>query len=55
MICKYRDAENGICYLHSDLSYPLMEYCVDGPCPDEVLVKGLDGLKGRTTMTTFDE
>lgn len=38
MICKYRDAENGMCSLHSDLSYPLLEYCVEGPCPDEVLI-----------------
>ena len=38
MICKYRDAENGMCSLRSDLSYPLLEYCVEGPCPDEVLI-----------------
>lgn len=38
MICKYRDAENGVCSLHSDLSYPLLEYCVEGPCSDEVLI-----------------
>lgn len=38
MICKYCDAENGMCSLHSDLSYPLLEYCVEGPCPDEVLI-----------------
>nr|DAW94736.1 MAG TPA: hypothetical protein [Caudoviricetes sp.] len=47
MICKYRNAENSICSLHSDLTYPLWEYCVDGPCPDEVLVERLDGLKGE--------
>ena len=38
MICKYRDAENGMCSLRSDLSYPLLEYCVEGPCLDEVLI-----------------
>lgn len=38
MICKYCDAENGMCSLRSDLSYPLLEYCVEGPCPDEVLI-----------------
>jgi hypothetical protein len=38
MICKYRDAENDMCSLHSDLSYPLLEYCVESPCPDEVLI-----------------
>ena len=38
MICKYRDAENGMYSLRSNLSYPLLEYCVEGPCPDEVLI-----------------
>lgn len=55
MICKYRNAENDICSLHSDLTYPLWEYCVDGPCPDEVLVERLDGLKGGTSITKFDD
>lgn len=37
-LVRDRDAENGMCSLRSDLSYPLLEYCVEGPCPDEVLI-----------------
>ena len=35
--CVYKDTENGWCKLHSDWSEPMayIEYCVEGPCPDE--------------------
>lgn len=37
MICTHKDSETGWCKLHSDWSSPMpvIEYCVEGPCPDE--------------------
>lgn len=37
MNCIHKDTENGWCKLHSDWSSPMpvIEYCVEGPCPDE--------------------
>lgn len=55
MICKYRDAENGMCSLRSDLSYPLLEYCVEGPCPDEVLICNSCPLDGHCEFVVCRE
>ena len=55
MICKYRDAENGMCSLRSDLSYPLLEYCVEGPCPDEVLICNSCPLDGHCEFVKCKE
>lgn len=37
MNCIHKDTENGWCKLHSSWSEPMpvIEYCVEGPCPDE--------------------
>jgi hypothetical protein len=37
--CVYKDKEEGWCKLRCDWSEPMpyIEYCVEGPCPDEKL------------------
>lgn len=37
MSCIHKDPETGWCKLHSDWSSPMpvIEYCIEGPCPDE--------------------
>lgn len=55
MICKYRDAENGMCSLRSDLSYTLLEYCVEGPCLDEVLICNSCPLDGHCEFVKCKE
>ena len=48
--CIYKDAENGWCKLHSywSDSMPVIEYCVEGPCPDE---KSLTNAERIRTMS----
>ena len=44
MNCIHKDHENGWCKLHSDWSSPMpvIEYCVEGPCPDEKVLTNAD-------------
>lgn len=48
MFCIHKDPENGWCKLHSDWSSPMpvIEYCVEGPCPDERFPTNADRIRG---------
>lgn len=50
MSCIYYDPDNGYCKLHSDWhgSMPIIEYCVEGPCPDEKFFTQFDRLRAMS-------
>lgn len=47
MSCIYYDPDNGYCKLHSDWhgSMPIIEYCVEGHCPDEKFFTQFDHIR----------
>ena len=50
MTCMYKDPETGWCKLHSDWSSPMpvIEYCIEGPCPDEKHPTNADRIRGMS-------